>query len=415
MMKRITTTLAPTLALALALALLAPAGAMAADDLTQTLLRKIEQLEARVGQLERERTQAMEAAAKAQQAAEAARRDSASSLKMSQELAKTKEEQTQGLLSDAGKRVKVYGAVELEGAFERMEPEHGSSSDSSSFNVATAELFVEANINKFTMGLIHLLYEGEGDAFNVDEAFIVLGQTEDMPAYLMGGRIYPAIGLFETYLVSDPITLNVFETQAMAAEAGYAGQWFNFGVGGYNAGVHQADDGDDSTINTFYARLQVTAPEGALGEGVGLSVGAAYTNNIAGGNLGDEVAGETVQDLVGGWSAMASLSYKWLALTGEYITAVDDFNAGELNFADGDAKPYAYNIELALMPIDDWTFAVRYEGSGDLGDFEPERQWGAAVSWDLLPDTTLSLEYLRGDYANDDTRDLVTTQLAVAF
>ncbi|MCB2227907.1 MAG: LbtU family siderophore porin [Desulfarculaceae bacterium] len=402
--------------LALGALLLAPAPGLAAIDPTQeAILKKLEALQNRVTYLEDKLAEAQKSAKTAQDAAMEARKTSANSLKMSQQLSKTTDRQPQGLLTEAGKRLKVYGAVELEGSYQNYEPNNGQSRTESDFSVATAEIFFEATINKYVKGLLHLLYENEGDPFNVDEAFILVGQTEDMPFYFLGGLIYPAVGLFETYMVSDPITQNVFEVQATAAEIGWAQNWFNVGAGVYNSGLHQTSDAPDNNLNTFYVRAQFDAPEGALGDGVDLNFGAAYTNNIAAGNLADEVPDESLQDLVGGLSLMLNAQYKWAVFNAEYITALDDFSAGELSFASGKAKPYAYNLELALLPIEDWTFAVRYEGGGDLGDFQPEQQYGFAVAWDFLPDTTISLELLRGNYANEDERTLVTTQLAVAF
>lgn len=404
------------LLLAMGLLLTAPLSAQAAEETQEAILQQLKALQQRVSELEGKLATAQKTAQDARQAAAEAHATSGRSLKMSQEVAKAKDEQPGGLLSEAGKRLKIYGAVELEGSYLKSRPSQGESITDSDFSLATAEIFLEAAINKYTKGLVHLLYEqGDTDSINVDEAFILIGQTEDMPFYFLGGLMYPAIGLFETYLVSDPITQNVFETQATAAEIGWAQDWFNVGLGVYNATVHKASDEPDSNLNTFYVRAQFDAPEGALGEEVDLNFGVAYTNNIAGGNLGDEVVDERVQDLVGGLSFMLNAQYKWVVFNAEYITALSDFEAGELSFTDGAAQPYAYNLELAFLPIEDWTFALRYEGGGDLGDLQPDRQYGLGVSWDFLPDTTLSLEYLRGDFANDDEQDLVTTQLTVAF
>jgi hypothetical protein len=396
----------------------------AAEPGLQEIMQELRALKARVGDLEKKLEAAEQRAAKAEQAAASAsaaasqaRRTSANSLKISQEAAEAKQEQPAGLLSQAAKKIQVYGAVEVEASWQNYKPDSGESNSESGFTLATAELFVEAEINDYTKGLLHLLYEeGDTDYLDVDEAFILIGQTEEVPFYFMGGRIYPAVGLFESYMVSDPITQNVFETQASAAEIGYASGWLNLGLGGYNAGVHEGGDDPDSNINTFYARLQVALPEKIAGDDLSIQAGVAYTNNIAGGNLGEEVPDERLGSLVGGWSAMVQAEYKWLGFAAEYISALDDFAPGELSFAEDDSvRPAAYQIELALMPVDGWTFALRYEGSSDLGDFEPETQWGAAISYDILPDTTLSVEYMRGEYENDDTRDLVTTQLAVGF
>ncbi len=402
--------------LALAMLMLAPGMSFAADADMQAVLDELKALRDRVNYLENKLSEYKDSADQASQAAMEARATSSKSLKMSQEVARTKGGQIEGLLTEAGKRLKIYGAVELEGSYSNYKPKSGDSVSDSNFTMATAEIFFDATINKYTKGLLHLLYEDEGDAINVDEAFILLGQTDDIPAYFMGGKIYPAIALFETYMVSDPITQNLFETQATAAEIGWAQDWFNIGAGIFNAGIHESGDAPDNNINTFYVRAQFDAPEGALGEDVDLNFGVAYINNIAAGNLGDEVVAGELQEIVGGWSAMISAQYKMIAFTAEYMTAADDFKAGELSFDGGKkARPTAYNFELACMPIDAWTIAVRYEGSEDTGDFEPDNQYGLTVAWDFLPDTTLSLEYLHGSYENDDDRDLFTTQLAVGF
>jgi hypothetical protein len=237
-----------------------------------------------------------------------------------------------------------------------------------------------------------------------------------MPFYVMAGRIYPAVGLFESYLISDTITKTLFETQESAAEFGYAGTWFNFSVGAYGGALQESNQGDDSLINSYYTRLQLMNPEGTLG-GLRLSGGVAYTNNIGdAGGLLDNIPGERVRDLVGGLSFSLAADYGKFSFLGEYITALDDFQPGELNFTNGrKARPSAYNLELGFTPWEKWNFAVRYEGGSDLFAFEPERQWGGGVNWTFLPDTILSFEYLRGEYANDDTRDLFTSQLTVVY
>ncbi|WP_043814542.1 LbtU family siderophore porin [Desulfarculus baarsii] len=417
--------LAVMAALALCLtALPAAAAEDRQDELVRQLLEEVKALKARVGELESKLAQTSQAAEQAGQQAQEAQATSAHSLKMSEQAQKAKGEQVAGgLLSDAGKRLKIYGAIEVEGQYANLKPKNGPSSSVSDFTLATAEVFIEADINKYVKGLVHMLYEeGDTDPMNIDEAYILLGQTDDVPAYFLGGRMYPAIGLFETSMVSDPITQDMFETQATAAEVGWAQDWFNVGVGAFNADVHQYDDGADNTINTFYARAQFDAPEGALGKDVDLNFGLAYINNIAAGNLREGLLTEydQIQDLVAGWSAMISAQYEMVAFTAEYISALDDFKAGEL-YPDDKLKPYAYSLELAFMPFDEWTFAARFEGAegptADKGsDMDtPDHRWGLTASWEFLEDTVLSVEYMRFEFDDESEEDCVTTQLAVGF
>jgi hypothetical protein len=367
--------------------------------------------------LEQKLDKAQTDASKAREAAMEARATSGRSLKASQELSRTREELPQGILSEAGKRLKFYGAVEVEASWERMSRNKKGDQNSSDINLATAELFVEAAINKYVTGVMHFLWEeGSTEPVDIDEAFILLGQTDDVPWYLLAGRIYPAVGLFESYFISDPITKELFETQDSAVEIGYSADWINVGVGTFNSEVHESSDDPDNMINTYYARAQFSTPEGVI-EGGSLSAGVAYINNIASsGFLREQVPEEQLSELVGGISVMGSASYKMFALQAEYITALDEFKQGELEYAgEHKAKPWALNLELAAMPWDRWTFAVKYGKAGDVFEEFPETRWGAVASWEFLPGTVLSLEYLHGDYTNDDSSDTVTSQLAIAF
>jgi hypothetical protein len=429
-------------ALLLATALSAPQISLAATDAeVKALLQEVKALKKRVAELEKKLGQAcevseanqkkvIEAAAQAlearklaqearQNAKEAfdnARTATTRSVKASRDVELATKEKP-SMVTELGKRLSIHGQVQVEANYERRRPKNGRSSDNSDISLATAEIFFEGTINKYTRGVLHFLWEeGKTEPVDIDEAFLLIGQTSDMPFYVLAGRIYPAVGLFESYLISDTITKNLFETQESAAEFGYAAAWFNIGVGVYNGALQESDQGDDSLINSYYARLQLTTPEGALG-GLKLSGGVAYTNNLGNaGGLVDNIPGERVQDLVGGISFSLAAEYGMFAFLGEYITALDDFQPGELSFADGQkARPSAYNLELAFTPLEQWTFAARYEGGNDLFAYEPEHQWGVGVNWAFLPDTILSLEYMRGEYANDDVRDLLTTQLTIAY
>lgn len=408
--------------LCLALIMAMPANATAATDAqVEALLAEVRALRDQVTAMESKLTEAQACALRAEAASkkanEMARKLHGRSLKLSRQFETVQtQSKTGGFASDLGKRLSVYGAIELEGSFQRKKPKNGKEVTNSDLSVATAEIFFEATINKYTRGVLHFLWEqGDTDYVDLDEAFIIIGQTEDMPFYFLGGRIYPAIGLFETYLISDPITQNLFEVQATAGEIGWAQDWINFGAGLFNAGVSETSDNPDDLINSYYARVQVHTPEGLLGD-VNLRGGIAYINNIAAsGTLTDEIPDQQLSSLVGGFSAMVGLEYKWFAFTAEYLTAADEFKAGELGFTSQKATPKAWNLEVAFMPLDDWTFAMRYEGSSDMQGLEPERQWGLGASWEFLPDTVFSVEYLQGDYQNEDERNLFTTQLAVGF
>lgn len=392
--------------------LLLPLPAGAADNDMDAVLQELKALKAKVAELENRLQQA-----ESRPAPPAPTSPEASAGKASL-AAQEPGEAAKGFISDLDKRLKIYGEVQVWGLYEGRERKAEKRKDTKSeFNLRKTDLFVEAQINEYTKGLIHLLWEqGKTEPVDLDEGYILVGQTNDMPFYAMAGRMYPAIGHFQTFLVTDTITKEVFETQATALEAGYKTDIISFGVAGFRGQLKENSDGQDERLNSYFAHVGFATPEDLLG-GVKLSGHLAYMNNIDSFFFRDEIGGGRLRDLVGAWSATLQAEYGMFSLMGEYIRASDSYQPGELGFAPADVRPqpYAFNLEAAVMPWEKWTFAVRYEGAGDVYDRQPERQWGLGAQWEFLKDTTLGLEYMRGDYENEDTRDRVTTQIAVKF
>jgi hypothetical protein len=122
---------------------------------------------------------------------------------------------------------------------------------------------------------------------------------------------------------------------------------------------------------------------------------------------------------VAGFSAYAVATLAPWTLAAEYVGALREFAAADDLLGTGAAaRPEAWNLELAYGVTEEVTLAGRYEGSRDfLG--QPENQYGAAVSWDVVEHVTLALEYLRGDFDQAlngfKHRDMVTLQLAAGF
>jgi hypothetical protein len=106
-------------------------------------------------------------------------------------------------------------------------------------------------------------------------------------------------------------------------------------------------------------------------------------------------------------------------IIGEYVAAMDHFNAGEIyDAADTrQRKPSAWNLELGAAVLEDLELAVGYGGSDDGGDeFLPENQYGAVINWKIFDSTNLALEYLRAEFEdNGQETDTYTVQLAVEF
>lgn len=325
--------------------------------------------------------------------------------------------QETSLLGKWAERITLSGAIEVEVGYEKIDFADPAldDEDASDLVLATAELGVDVAIARHVGG--HVLFyweEDESDGVDLDEGFIILDGGDILPLYLNVGRLYVPFGNFESHFISDPLTLEIGEAGESAVLVGTGNDWTEIRLSIHNGDVDEI--GDDDHIGGFSAGAAFTLPEGVVPD-IGLSAGASYTSNIADSDgLEGETPGE-IEDHVGGLGTFLSVSFQdRFFLEAEYVTALDHFKPGELSFDGGDErKPMAWNLELAVAPMDDLEVAVRYEGSDDTGDFLPEAQFGGVVSYGLFENTSLALEYLRGEFENDDERDVLTAQFAVEF
>ncbi|MCB2193546.1 MAG: LbtU family siderophore porin [Deltaproteobacteria bacterium] len=310
---------------------------------------------------------------------------------------------------------KVWGQLQLEASWQKDKDSQGKTAYSDRASLATAEIFGELKPVSFIRLYGHLLHEEGDSGINLDEGFVVLGQVAAFPGYLMGGRVYPVVGIFESYMVSDPITKDIFETQAIAVTAGWSGELLQASLAGYNPEVRRAGEGG-SFYETYLLRAQLSLPPKALG-GLKLGLGGSYTNNIAAsGFFEEQVPGQRLDSLVAGFSLSLAAEYGPLTLLGEYIRS-DPFCAGELDFAPpgSSPQPWAFNLELSWALAEAWRLTGRWEGGGDLYEEAPDRQGGLCLSWSPWPYLALALEYLHGEYSDGARQDLVTSQLSLIF
>ncbi len=319
-------------------------------------------------------------------------------------------------------RIQISGLIEVEAGYQDVQDNNDPDADSkeSDVDLATVELAVDARIAKHVDG--HVLFKYEADDIFVDEGFITLTGTEALPAYLVAGRQYVPFGYFDSHFVTDPTTLVLGETNEGAVVAGYrfGGEMVDLSVGAFNGEIDEA--GEDNQIDSFVAAVTVQPMDF-------LMAGISYSSNLAASDSFQEVVVDTdgsgdlgpINDLVGGWSAFVTVAFlERFKVIGEYVSALDDFEAGE-SYAAGDKKrqPSAWNVELGAMLIENLELAVRYGGSDDGSDFLPETQYGAVLNWGIWS-CNLALEYLHDKYDDaalsvDQEADTFTAQLAVEF
>jgi hypothetical protein len=317
----------------------------------------------------------------------------------------------QGLdFGQISKYVTLHGLLEAEAYYAKP----NDSDEESDLTLATAELSIEATLNEIVGGHLTLLYEeeeGEEDDIDVDEAVISLtspGQLFGQTPSVHVGRMYVPFGMFNSYMISDPLTLEIGETQDTAALFALEGDLWVFKTGIFNGDTDA--DGDNNHIDNFVASLELMPVEN-------LAFGVSYINDLA------ESDNELVQDAtlyssnVAGASAFLSAQCGQFGLELEYLTALDDFDTALVAIGEDltGKRPEAWNIELAWMPTEKVQLAARYEEANDFQD--DVKRYGATASYGLHEHVVIALEYLRSDadVAVDDTVDVVTAQLALEF
>lgn len=310
-------------------------------------------------------------------------------------------------------RLQISGLIEVEAYHEKVDYKDPTSPDetTSDVDLATVELVVDARIVAHVDG--HVMFKYEDDDVFVDEGFIMLTGSDTFPAYLIAGRQYIPFGDFDSHFVTDPNTLILGETNVGSVVAGYrfGDERIEISVGAFNGKIDNV--GGDNAIDSVVASI-VAQPFEAL------MVGASYTSNLASSDTFSEFVVDPIDDLVGGWSAFVNFQFfERFKFIGEYVAAVENFNAGEIYDAADMQKrqPSAWNLELGAVIVDRLELAVRYGGSdGGGAEFLPESQYGSVLNWGFFKNTNLAFEYLHDEY-EDDTHetDTLTVQLAVEF
>ena len=335
----------------------------------------------------------------------------------------------QEIFSKWSDKIEISGLIEVGYGHDTHDKKHQQTERSEDITLSTVEFDIGAQINKYVRGDIVLLYEEDDTPdFTVDEGTILIGGIEEtFGLYLKGGKYYPHFGELNSYFINDPLTLEIFEIQESGLEIGYDSDWFSVGAGIFNGDIQKVG-AHENNVDDFYADACFHIPEDTLG-GMSLLAGVSYLNNVGDTDtLSDEGAldGNEVKHYVGGFAAYLISEYGPFSFSAEYIAALDDFKAGEMDYAynkNGIAKksePAALNLEFAFRPIEVVQVAVKYEATDDMFSLYPEEQYGLGVSWEAFKFTTLSAEYLHGEYDSnnaegEDERDLISLQMAIEF
>jgi len=312
-----------------------------------------------------------------------------------------------GLATPITDRITLSGLLEVEATAETLGMAAGNSEATSDLTLATAQLGFGLKVTEEVRGNLSFLYEEDATDLEVDEAAIDINYA---PLFARFGRLYVPFGVFHSHFISDPLTLELGETRETAALFGYGHELFSLSAFVFNGDAEKA--GEEDHLRDWGTSLVVTPAEG-------LELGGSYLSDLADSDA--ELPGGDYRRRVGGWSAFATVEYGPLGVSGEVLGALESFSADDLD-ADGDGagdQPRAWNVEVSWTPHEAVEVAVRLEGSREFAG-QPATQYGMNTSWGIVDSTTLSLEYLRGEFDRGfgdgvDTRDLITAQLSLEF
>ena len=324
----------------------------------------------------------------------------------------------ESLLGKINERVTLSGVVEVEAT----SAEDFDGADTSDITLSTVELGLDAEITEWVNAHLLLLWEEDDtEPMDLDEGTITLGNLEKFPLYLTAGKMYVPFGSFESNMISDPLTLELGETRESAVLVGFEASGFYGSFYAFNSDINEI--GDDDEIKSF----GVDVGYGLENDSMSLDLGVGWINNLASSDsLTDYLgSGAEIQDYPAGLTAHLTLGYGPFMLIGEYLGALDAFQASELVFNGTGAEPNAWNIEAALtweIKGKETTFAVGYQKTDESLDLGlPEERMIASVGVGIMDNTSLAVEYLSDeDYSVNDggtgnDANGATLQLAVEF
>jgi len=325
----------------------------------------------------------------------------------------------------------------------RTDSDAWSGESTSDVILDTLALGIDAQINPWVNTYMGLLYEQEDDDnLKVDEATITIGNSDISPVYLSAGRMFVPFGSFESNMISDPITLTLAETREEAFQLGVELENGLFGsVYLFNGKIVEANSTYSSTSNSQIDNFGLNVGYALSNDQMDLDLGLGYMNNIATTDGLQDFVDENglcsgdgcIKDYVGGLSLHAIASFADFIIIGEYITALDKFEHGELG-AD-ELQPKTWNIEAAYsfnLMGKDANIAVGYQGSDDfyLDDGSTdhfEKAWFVGMNVDVYKNTTLSFEWRHAKAYSEvkdalkaagdkyDNENLLQMNLSVAF
>jgi hypothetical protein len=276
-------------------------------------------------------------------------------------------------------KITFSGAIELDySSADDSDIGNNTVNDSTSeLDIGTAELGVEVAFHEYVTGNFVLKGENLGSEDGRvfwDEASITL-QKDGFPFYFVGGHRGQPFGLFESHLINDPLTQDLYEIVRPGATLGIVPGFLGVDISGtvYKGEelmVHMLDGAYE--LNRDYKDAAGALPGWRPG---GMSAGYAETDDVSSfiGNI--TISPVDAFTLAGFWDSepgdrhrnetaggAVHIEFWRLSFDGEYICAVNR----EPDSADNsEHDESAWFAALAFQVIDPLEIAIRYEAFDD--------------------------------------------------
>ena len=289
------------------------------------------------------------------------------------------------------------GSIEVD-MFGSKQKDRMPSKSESNIVLDTVELVLETEVNENVSAMAIIKYDGGDDEVVLDEANLTLKNVVRPPLTLTAGKYVLPFGVFESHLVNDPLTQEIYEINAAGISLAYVLE----GMQGVevSASVYESQAGvndlADYILNASFAQEEL------------YSLSVYYNSAKAEGGFDrDDSMGVSLN------AATRNITFD-----GEYITALN---------REGDApEESAYSMSVAYQLQPTIEVAARYEdyeddinGNQQTDPEDPAQgldyRYSFGANYELYENATLSVEYRISELEAEPTLNEWVLRLGVEF
>ena len=225
--------------------------------------------------------------------------------------------------------VDVGVVLEIEGSFLNQGEE-----DSSDVTLATFELGIEAALMPGVGGVVALLWEEDDtEPLDLDVGTIHLGGTETIPVVLSAGKMYVPFGMYNSMMISDPMTLELGETRETAVGLAYENDLITVWAGAFSGDISKVKRVENAVAAFAVSPIEI------------LTVGAGYITDLGESDgltegINEVLEAEGSYDKSAGFNVFVTLNLDPFFVEAEYLFGTFK--------ADGVDDRHLATVQLAL-------------------------------------------------------------------